>query len=137
MTQETTIAWAGWRVRVPEDWRPLKLEGGWAKGSLMLGREGSPFVLIKWWRPEQKSFDAERWMKRRFKSLGALPEPDAPAPTGFSPAGWVADLQRLESDGKTVSNQKLTAMPVHDGMSAAMGRLFISFRDGTVQCWGQ
>ncbi|NQU23644.1 MAG: PQQ-binding-like beta-propeller repeat protein [Candidatus Nealsonbacteria bacterium] len=41
------------------------------------------------------------------------------------------------SDGETLSEHKLQAMPTFDGMSAADGRLFISLKDGTVQCWGE
>ena len=41
------------------------------------------------------------------------------------------------SDGKKLSETKLTAMPVFDGMSAAGGRLFIALKNGTVECWGR
>ncbi|MHC4248389.1 MAG: class I SAM-dependent methyltransferase [Planctomycetota bacterium] len=41
------------------------------------------------------------------------------------------------ADGKKLSEQRLSVMPVLDGMSAAEGRLFISLRDGTVECWGR
>ena len=39
------------------------------------------------------------------------------------------------ADGGTVSEQKLDAMPVFDGISAARGRVFVSLRDGQIQCW--
>lgn len=39
------------------------------------------------------------------------------------------------SDGSTLSESRLTAMPAFDGMSAAYARLFISTRNGTVECW--
>ncbi|MEA3226097.1 MAG: hypothetical protein U9Q07_09115, partial [Planctomycetota bacterium] len=39
------------------------------------------------------------------------------------------------ADGGTVSEQKLDAMPVFDGMSAARGRVFVSLRNGQIQCW--
>jgi len=41
------------------------------------------------------------------------------------------------ADGKNRSEQRLTSMPVFDGMSAAGGRLFISLKNGTVECWGK
>lgn len=41
------------------------------------------------------------------------------------------------SDGKKLAEQKLDSMPVFDGMSAAYGKIFISLKDGSVQCWGQ
>ena len=39
--------------------------------------------------------------------------------------------------GETISEKKLDAAPVFDGMIAANGRLFIATRDGDLQCWGQ
>lgn len=39
------------------------------------------------------------------------------------------------ADGKTLSEQKLPVLPVFDGLSAAHGRLYISLRNGTVECW--
>ena len=39
------------------------------------------------------------------------------------------------ADGRTVSEQNLDAMPVFDGMSAARGRVFVSLKNGEVQCW--
>jgi len=39
------------------------------------------------------------------------------------------------ADGRTVSEQNLDAMPVFDGMSAAHGRVFVSLKNGEVQCW--
>jgi len=40
-------------------------------------------------------------------------------------------------DGKTLSEHKLPASPVYDGMSAAGGRLYISLQNGDVVCWGE
>jgi hypothetical protein len=39
------------------------------------------------------------------------------------------------SDGKQVTIFDLPAVPAYDGMSAADKRLFISFEDGTIQCF--
>ncbi len=41
------------------------------------------------------------------------------------------------ADGKKLSEQKLPDMPVFDGISAANGCLFISFKNGTLECWGK
>jgi len=41
------------------------------------------------------------------------------------------------TDGKQVSECKLDAMPVFDGMSAADGRIFISLKNGTFECRGK
>jgi len=39
-------------------------------------------------------------------------------------------------DGKILAEQSITGFPVFDGMSAAHGRLYISFADGRVVCLG-
>jgi hypothetical protein len=42
---------------------------------------------------------------------------------------------RSRRDGSVLTEYKLSAVPVHDGVSAANEALFISMKDGTVQCW--
>ena len=44
---------------------------------------------------------------------------------------WAASAQ----DGKKLAAYKLPAPPCWDGLAAANGGLFISLRNGTVQCW--
>jgi hypothetical protein len=46
-------------------------------------------------------------------------------------------LSAVDGKGKKLSEQNLTSMPVFDGMSAANGRLYVSLKDGTVECWGE
>ena len=41
------------------------------------------------------------------------------------------------ADGKTVSQVKLDAMPVFDGMSAAGGKVYLSLKNGSVACFGK
>ena len=38
-------------------------------------------------------------------------------------------------DGRTLSEHRLAALPVFDGMSAARGGIFISLKNGQLQCW--
>lgn len=38
-------------------------------------------------------------------------------------------------DGQALSEHSLDAMPVFDGMSAAQGKIFVSLKNGEVQCW--
>jgi len=86
----SSLAWAGWQVRVPEHWRPLRIEGAWEKGSIILGDEGQAIMQVKWWRHENESFDGARWTRRRLKKAGAKAAADGkPAPPGFENAAWV------------------------------------------------
>ena len=38
-------------------------------------------------------------------------------------------------NGQVLSEGPLDAMPVFDGMSAAQGRIFVSLKNGQLQCW--
>ena len=40
-------------------------------------------------------------------------------------------------DGSKISETKLSALPVFDGMAAANKKVFISLKDGTLECWGE
>jgi hypothetical protein len=40
------------------------------------------------------------------------------------------------ADGAQQSELDLPALPVHDGMAAAGGRLYLALRDGTLLCLG-
>lgn len=40
-------------------------------------------------------------------------------------------------DGKTLAEYDLDAMPSFDGLSAGHRKLFISLKNGTVECWGE
>jgi hypothetical protein len=39
------------------------------------------------------------------------------------------------TDGQILSEEPLDAMPVFDGLSAAQGKMFVSLKNGQVQCW--
>ncbi len=39
------------------------------------------------------------------------------------------------TDGQVLSETPLDAMPVFDGISAAQGRVFVSLKNGQLQCW--
>ena len=87
---------------MPADWQPIKIEGGWEKGSMMIGLETEPVVLVKWWRPGSARFNPQAWLDRRFKDLHALPDPDAPHPDSFDIVGWLRRLERKDGAAKTV-----------------------------------
>jgi hypothetical protein len=67
-TALTELAWAGWRTRIPPDWRPLRIVGTWATGELTLGNALQTVAQISWERPEKERFDVERslaaWVRR-------------------------------------------------------------------------
>jgi hypothetical protein len=75
----TTLAWCGWRLRIPEEWRPLRLEGGPRKGTMMVGDATEAIFKASWAR--LRPAGARRWWRRRSRRGGdAL----SPAPAGFT-----------------------------------------------------
>ena len=62
-------------------------------------------------------------------------EPEALA--GFTGKKGVFLRVVSATDGKNISECKLDTMPVFDGMSAANGRIYISLKDGTLECRGE
>lgn len=102
---DSWLAWEGWSVKIPADWRPLKIDGNHGRGSMMVGNAEKAIMLVKWWRPEDRpSFSVEEWLKHRFKKLGTVPteEPSAPRPNGFSKTAWVVELESKDGSSKTI-----------------------------------
>jgi outer membrane protein assembly factor BamB len=66
-----------------------------------------------------------------------------PADDGFRSVGMLegAEGGRLmavsTADGKTLSDRKLGAVPVFDGLAAAGGRLYLATKEGAVACYGE
>jgi hypothetical protein len=99
---ETTIAWCGWSLPVPEGWRPLKIEGGHAKGSMMIGDAQQPILLVRWMRTHnQRRFDMQRWLAARFRKQGLTPDHGAPQPAGIAHAAWTCDTADPKGGRKT------------------------------------
>jgi len=72
---------------VPARWRPLKIEGKFSGGTMILGRGADVVMQLKWWRPKLNRFRPDRWLHRRLKSLKASIDDKAtcPSPDGFEP----------------------------------------------------
>ena len=81
------LAWAGWRTRVPPDWRPLRISGSWTQGRVVIASAEEPVLQVSWLRPGRRQFDVSRWMRRRFRSLKmANQRAEGPFPDGFTVA---------------------------------------------------
>ena len=80
----TDLAWAGWRIMVPPDWRPLGVDGTWQRGRMMVGGAAAPFVQVKWLRPRRRRFRPERWARKRLGKVSAeRADLDEGPPEGF------------------------------------------------------
>jgi hypothetical protein len=85
------LAWVGWEIRVPEDWRPLRIEGEWSKGSMIVGSAEEAAMQVRWWRPGERGFDPETWLRKRMTSLPGVGIERTTRPGGFTTAGFVPD----------------------------------------------
>lgn len=96
------LAWAGWSLRVPEEWRPLKIAGGARQGAMVVGDSAEATVQIKWWRPPGSSLRAERWVKARLRRLGASTPLDWAASDSFTHALWVCEPGESSGPGRSL-----------------------------------
>jgi hypothetical protein len=88
------LAWAGWKLEIPDEWRPLRIKGGWRRGAVIVGNTSDPVVQIKWLRPRRRRFNASRWIARRLRSQNVeAGEPPRAGWKGFDEAAWVPDAE--------------------------------------------
>jgi hypothetical protein len=94
----TWLAWDGWRMRVPEEWRPLRIRKEDGVGRIMLGDQAQAVMRIRWWRPEQRRFNAEAWLEERMLALTGDAGTQAPEPWGndFDRAVYLPDLEAAD-----------------------------------------
>ncbi len=75
----TELAWAGWRTNVPPDWRPLRIDGAWADGAMVLGSSEQSVLQINWQRPPHQSFSADNRLRKWSKRVHAASSTKSPA----------------------------------------------------------
>lgn len=63
MPKTQSIAWQGWRLQVPNDWNPVRIEGDHDKGSIILADLNEPRLALRWTRAGRR-FDFARWPAR-------------------------------------------------------------------------
>jgi len=96
------LAWQGLEVPLRDDWRPLRIEGGYSKGSVTVGDIEGPIFQVRWIRPP-KGADTDGWIKARRQSVAAGQESrGAPRPEGFDSVSWIKNLAVREESKKTV-----------------------------------
>ena len=91
----TALAWEGWRLEMPDHWRPLSIQGAPRRGKLTLGDGRQVLLRMNWWRPRSRRFDPQRWLDRRVRSMGgggAPPRQDI-RPRGFEPVAWLPEAR--------------------------------------------
>jgi hypothetical protein len=103
------LAWQGWSLEVPGEWNPVRIEGGWRSGFVLLADLHKPRLGLRWGAVGGKRFSAAIWARsamrdeigviaaneakplarESFESSIHYPEPEPPGRdvwVGFSPA---------------------------------------------------
>ncbi len=57
------LSWHGWQLALPEDWSPVKIEGDWNKGSIVIADFHTTRLLIRWQSAPKRKFDADAWTR--------------------------------------------------------------------------
>jgi len=101
----TWLAWAGWKMRIPEDWRPLKIEDAPRRENMMVGTGEKPFFQIKWCRVGiGENFNFDSWLRQRLKKMALenKPEPGGPNPEGFNRTAWFPEAVNKKGIERTL-----------------------------------
>ena len=89
------LAWSRWKTKIPEHWRPLRVENADESGSLMLGDTTQATAQIEWWSPSVADFDISQWMDKRQQSLWqtAIADQKAPGADRFDRTLWLPEAR--------------------------------------------
>jgi hypothetical protein len=72
------LAWQGWKIRLPAGWNPVKLEGDFARGQVLVADMKQPRFGMRWSTPAAKKVDAFRWTNNALREeVGRLAADEA------------------------------------------------------------
>jgi hypothetical protein len=77
--ENSVLAWSGWRMQVPSQWRPLRITGDWDAGKMMIGDMGRALLQVQWTHPNPRRFDPDNWLRKKLHKAG-------PGAGGLKPA---------------------------------------------------
>lgn len=101
LTADTLLAWAGWQMHIPSDWRPLKLMGTPQKGWMMVGDAVCAMFSVHWQQPRGGHVsDGDAWVRDRLKRQGLIANDHPPAADRFTSCAWARGVQ-TEEDKQT------------------------------------
>jgi hypothetical protein len=81
------LAWVGWETMIPDHWRPLRVEGDWDKGNIIVGNGEQAVFQIKW-RRTGRTFRGDRWVERKVRKSRAKATKPGPTLRGFGHTAW-------------------------------------------------
>jgi len=97
------LAWCGWRMRIPSDWRPLVVTGAHAAGLMVLGDAEQALVQVKWSHLRLPATTApDRWVRRRIRRVAGRRAEAQPAPAGEGFAAALAASHKRRGEQRDV-----------------------------------
>lgn len=63
----TAFSWQGWNLELPSRWNPIKLEGTYETGQVLIADMHRPQLGIRWSTVAKKRFDSEAWAERALR----------------------------------------------------------------------
>lgn len=92
------LAWQGWQLDVPARWNPVRIEGDWKQGYVLLADLHRPRLGIRWSTPENlRTFDPAQWSKRAMRQeVGQLAADEAREHPMADDRCWRASMLYVE-----------------------------------------
>lgn len=92
-----SIAWQGWRLRVPTTWNPVKVDGDWDQGVLLLADMLQAKLGLRWKR--MKRGDPMQWANRSLEAeVGKLASQEAIDHPMPHPSDWRVSKLYIDKD---------------------------------------
>lgn len=64
--EKQVIAWQGWTIPVREEWQPVRIEGDFYRGRMIVGNGDGPVFQVSWQRPKDiRDFDCAKWLSKQ------------------------------------------------------------------------
>ncbi len=101
------LAWQGWQLLIPNDWNPVKVEGDFDDGSLLIADMHAARLGLRW-RKAAKTADPAKWADRAMR-----------AEVGKLAASEVSDLAMPQASAWRIS--RLYTEPEPPGRDVWMG----------------
>lgn len=101
-TSTSLLAWTGWQLEMPGEWRPLKIYGTAKKGWMIVGDALCALFSIHWQRPGRRAIrDGHEWVEGRLKRQGLIADASPPAASQFTACTWARDAETEEGKKTT------------------------------------
>lgn len=91
-----SFAWHGWRLEVPREWNPVRIEGGWDSGFVLFADLHRPQLGLRWSRVNEQRLEPHDLCRRAMRDeVGALAAEES-KPLALPGRDWSACLLYVE-----------------------------------------